>query len=60
MNELAQRIRSLEAQITQLKQQWPQHSVPPTMLMELEGLEEALDEARRQRAADSKVKSGSK
>lgn len=46
--ELKQRVLALEAEIAQLKQQWPQHSVPPTMLMELEGLEEELDVARQQ------------
>ena len=34
MNE--NKIKELEKRIEELKKQWPAHSVPPTMLMQLE------------------------
>ncbi len=51
MNAIEQRIRRLEEEIAQLKSQWPRHSVPPAMIQALEELEDALQEARRQRLA---------
>ncbi len=48
----SKRIELLERQIAQLKQQWPKHSVPAAMLLQLEALEEELEEARRQLAND--------
>lgn len=35
-------IRQLEERIAELKRRWPAHSVPPTMLRQLEDLEEEL------------------
>lgn len=57
-----EKIRALEEQIAALEKQWPAHSVPPAMLQKLDELEEALAEAKRERAqeagsgADSKSK----
>ena len=39
-------IKSLEKQIADLKSRWPAHSVPPTMVQELDELEEELERAR--------------
>jgi hypothetical protein len=38
-----ERIEELEKQIAELKRRWPAHSVPPTMLQQLDELEEALE-----------------
>jgi hypothetical protein len=37
------RIRELEEEISALKRQWPAHSVPPAMLMQLDELEDELE-----------------
>ena len=37
------RVRELEGQIAELKSRWPAHSVPPTMLQQLDELEEELE-----------------
>jgi hypothetical protein len=37
------RIKALEKEIEDLRAQWPAHSVPPTMLMQLEDLEDELE-----------------
>ena len=37
------RIEELEKQIAELKRRWPAHSVPPTMLQQLDELEEELE-----------------
>lgn len=42
----AERIDELERQIADLEARLPKHSIPPSMLIELEELEEALEEAR--------------
>ncbi len=47
MNELERRVAELEAEIAQLKRQWPKHSTPPSLIMQLEDLEEELAEVRR-------------
>lgn len=52
MNE--KRIKELEAQIADLKKRWPAHSVSPTMLMQLDELEEELELARKSRATSKK------
>ncbi len=39
----SERIKELESQIAELKGRWPAHSVPPTMLQQLEDLEEELE-----------------
>jgi len=40
------RIKELEEQIADLKARWPEHSVPPFLLVRLEELEEELEQAR--------------
>ena len=37
------RIEKLKERILALKSQWPAHSVPPGLLLELEDLEEELE-----------------
>jgi hypothetical protein len=39
----SRRIKELEKQIEELKSRWPAHSVPPTMLQQLDELEEELE-----------------
>ena len=52
----SERIEELEKRIAELKRRWPAHSVPPTMLQQLEELEEELeDELRRQIAMEIDV-----
>ncbi len=41
------RIRELEQQIADLEARWPAHSVPPSMVQQLEELEDELDRERR-------------
>ena len=41
------RIKELEEQIADLKARWPEHSVPPFLLVRLEELEEELEEAKK-------------
>jgi len=38
------RIKELKEQIAELMGRWPAHSVPPTMLQQLDELEEELEE----------------
>ena len=38
-----ERIKELKEQIAALKRQWPAHSVSPTMLQQLDELEEELE-----------------
>ena len=42
------KIRKIEEKIADLKARWPAHSVPPSMWMELEQLEEELESARQE------------
>jgi len=42
-----ERVKEIEAQIADLKARWPAHSVPPNMLMQLDELEDALEQAMR-------------
>jgi uncharacterized protein (DUF1684 family) len=52
----SRRIKELEKQIEELKSRWPAHSVPPTMLQQLDELEEELEgELRRQIAMEIDV-----
>jgi hypothetical protein len=37
------RMKELEKQIAELKSRWPAHSVPPTMLQQLDELKEELE-----------------
>jgi hypothetical protein len=39
----SERIEEPEKQIAELKRRWPAHSVPPTMLQQLDELEEELE-----------------
>jgi hypothetical protein len=39
-------IKELERQIDDLKKRWPAHSAPPSMLQQLDELEEELDRLR--------------
>ena len=41
------RIKQLEEEIADLKARWPAHSVKPSMLQQLEELEEALEKAKQ-------------
>jgi SMC interacting uncharacterized protein involved in chromosome segregation len=53
----SERIKELESQIAELKRRWPAHSVPPTMLQQLDELEEALErELKKATEEKSKVK----
>jgi hypothetical protein len=49
----SERIKELERQIAELKRRWPAHSVPPTMLQQLDELEEEL-ESEMNKAAEEK------
>jgi hypothetical protein len=40
------RIAELEERVADLKARLPRHSIPPAMLIELDELEEALEQAR--------------
>ncbi len=42
-----ERVKELERRIAELKSRWPAHSVSPTMLQQLEGLEEELEELKK-------------
>lgn len=45
--EETDREREIEAQIAELKERWPPHSVPPSMWQELERLEAELEKIRK-------------
>ena len=45
-------IKALEEKIAILKRQWPAHSVSPTMLQQLDELEEALKRALKEAGQD--------
>ena len=42
------KIREIEEKIADLKARWPPHSVPPSMWMQLEKLEDELEAARKE------------
>ena len=46
-SDAAGRIAELEERIADLKARLPRHSVPPSMIIELEDLEEELERARQ-------------
>lgn len=50
----AERITQLEQEIEEMKARLPKHSVPPTLIMELEELEDELEtlRARGSRGSD--------
>lgn len=41
------KVREVEAKITDLKARWPAHSVPISMWQELEELEDELEKAKK-------------
>ena len=43
------RVEELRAKIEELKKRWPAHTVPPALVMELDDLETALEEALKVR-----------
>ncbi len=43
------RVEELREKIEDLKKRWPAHTVPPALLMELDELEAALEEALKER-----------
>ena len=43
------RVEELRAKIEELKKRWPAHTVPPALVMELDDLETALEEALKAR-----------
>ena len=47
-SNVAARVAELEKQLIDLQNRLPAHSVPPSMILELDELEEALVQARRQ------------
>jgi len=47
-----ERIQELERQIAELKRRWPAHSVPPTMIQQLDELEEELESEVKKAAAE--------
>ena len=49
----SERIEELEKQIADLKRRWPAHSVPPTMLQQLDELEEELEKERKRATVHS-------
>ncbi len=56
----SERIKELEEQIADLNRRWPAHSVPPTMLEQLEELEEELErELKKANVEQEDAKGGS-
>ena len=47
-SNVAARVAELEKQLTDLRNRLPAHSIPPSMIVELDELEEALAQAQRQ------------
>jgi ribosomal protein L29 len=45
-------LEELEKQLADLQARLPAHSIPPSMIAELDELEEALAQARQQRQAE--------
>jgi len=45
-----EKIREIEEKIADLKARWPAHSVPPSMWMQLEELEDELEAARNKQS----------
>jgi len=54
----SERIEELEKQIAELKSRWPAHSVPPTMLQQLDELEEELERERMDKVRLAALASG--
>jgi ATP phosphoribosyltransferase regulatory subunit HisZ len=45
----AEKVKEIEEKIADLKARWPAHSVRPSMLQELEDLEEELRKAKKEK-----------
>ena len=48
MDDLRQKIIDIERKIADLKRQLPAHSLPMTMLLEIEDLEEQLEKYKKE------------
>jgi hypothetical protein len=48
-----ERIAQIEAELAELQARLPKHSVPPTMIIEMEDLEDELDVLRKRISCDS-------
>ncbi len=55
MHDKRKTIEELEQRIADLKARMPKHSTPPSMLIELEDLEEALKQAQSDVAAEEQA-----
>jgi hypothetical protein len=53
MSDKRRTIEELERRIADLEARLPRHSVPPTMLIRLEELEEVLERARSEAAQEN-------
>jgi len=58
MGEKNDRIKELEKQIENLMRRWPAHSVKPTMIQQLDELEEELERAREEAKQDNAKEDG--
>jgi hypothetical protein len=47
------KIDELKKQISELKSQWPKHTVPPGMIQQLDELEEALENEMKKMSDES-------
>ncbi|MCS7286645.1 MAG: histidine kinase [Anaerolineae bacterium] len=56
--EIETRIRELEKKISDLKARWPKHSVPTSMAIELEELEEELNRLKGELSSSTEPDSG--
>jgi len=54
MEDKGKIVEELEQRIADLKARLPKHSIPPTMLIELDELEEALERARSEAKEEEK------
>ncbi len=43
-SQLQEKLAELQRRLTDLKTRWPAHSLKPSMIMELEGLEEEIED----------------
>lgn len=57
-SNIAARVARLEKQLADLQARLPAHSIPPSMIAELDELEEALAQARRQWQEESERSGG--
>lgn len=53
MGDVQERIARLEKQLADLQRRLPAHSVPPSMILEMERIEEELAQARAQLETDA-------